>query len=54
MLIVAHQHSQDIQSFLIDQMTGSISPSGYKVSVPNASCVKAVPNNYPIEFGEAE
>jgi len=54
LLIVAHMHSHDVLTFLIDQATGEPVPTGYRVRVPYASCVKAAPNDIFIQMPSAE
>lgn len=54
LLLLAHMHSHDVLSFLIDPATGALIPTGYHVDVPYASCVKAHPNDVPIAMAAAE
>ena len=50
-MIVAHQHSHDITTFLIDQETGEpvmTDPKFGRMKVPYASCVQSIKNNIMI------
>ena len=42
-LIVAHMHSHDITSYIIEE-NGDPTPTGFKMYVPYASCVKTINN----------
>jgi 6-phosphogluconolactonase len=42
-VVVANQHTNDLVPFRIDEKTGAISPSGDRVEVPSAVCVRFLP-----------